>query len=212
MSADPKSADPMSAPSPTASAGLEAADVEAAQAAAEHRDHPVVRTLGFFSEVADQIPLATLCGAVMVGGLAARRGDLVLTGTRMAAAHVLANVVKRRIKNRVRRSRPTEVVEKNRYVFEPGDARNPQETSFPSGHTAGAVAVARIVARDLPGLALPGMGMAALIGAVQIPRARHYPLDVAAGAVLGLAAAWLVNRVLPGKTSAPRGTGVQPDR
>lgn len=196
----------------TASPGLETADVEAAQAAAEHRHHPVVRTLGFFSEVADQIPLATLCGAVMVGGLAARRDDLVLTGTRMMAAHVLANVVKRRVKNRVRRSRPSEVVEKNRYVFKPGDARNPDETSFPSGHTAGAVAVARIVARDLPHLALPAMGTAALIGAVQIPRAKHYPLDVAAGAVLGLAAAWLVDRMIPAKTAGAGGTRPQPGR
>lgn len=176
---------------------LELADVEAAQTAAKHRHHPLVRTLGAMSEIADQTPLAVVCGAVIAGGLAARRDDLVRTGMRMMAAHVLANLVKRRIKNRVRRSRPTEVVEKDRYVFEAGESRNGNDTSFPSGHTAGAVAVARIVAGDLPHLALPATSIAVLIGAVQIPRAKHYPLDVAAGAVLGLAAAWTVDRIVP---------------
>ena len=176
---------------------LERADVEAAQMAAEHRHHPLVRTLGTLSEVADQVPLAAVCGAVIAGGLAAGRDDLVRTGMRMMAAHILANLVKRRIKNRVRRSRPTEVVDKDRYVFEPGENRTANETSFPSGHTAGAVAVARILACDLPHLSLPATGVAVLIGAVQIPRAKHYPLDVAAGAVLGLAAAWTVDRILP---------------
>lgn len=181
---------------------LEQADVEAAQAAARHRHHPVVKTLGQLSEIADQIPLAIVCGAVIGGGLLSDRRDLMHTGVRMMAAHVLANVVKRRIKNRLRRSRPSEVVEKGRYVFEPGESRGGNETSFPSGHTAGAVAVARIVATDLPHLALPAAGVAALIGAVQVPRAKHYPLDISAGAALGLLAGWAVNRLLPGPNRA----------
>lgn len=181
---------------------LQKADVGAAQAAAEHRHRPLVKTLGALSEIADQIPLAVVCGAVVAGGIASGQNTLVRTGTRMMAAHVLANVVKRRIKNRLRRSRPTEVVDKGSYVFKPGKSRNGNETSFPSGHTAGAVAVARIVATDMPHLALPATGVAALIGAVQIPRAKHYPLDVAAGAVLGLSAAWMVNRLLPGPGNA----------
>lgn len=178
---------------------LEQADIDLARTAAAHRHHPLVRTLGTLSEVADQFPLALVCGAVIAGGAASGRQDLMRTGTRMMAAHVLANVVKRRIKNRLRRSRPNHVVDKGSYVFEPGESRHGDETSFPSGHTAGAIAVARIVANDLPGLAVPAAGMAILIGAVQIPRAKHYPLDVSAGACLGLAAAWAVNRILPGQ-------------
>ena len=61
----------------------------------------------------------------------------------------------------------------------------------------GAVAVAAIVARDMPSLAVPALGIAALMSGVQVPRARHYPVDVAAGAALGLAAAWLVSAMLP---------------
>lgn len=178
--------------------GLERMDIEAAKAAARHRHHPLVKTLGEASELADQLPLGTVCGLVIAGGVLAGRSDIARTGTRMMAAHVLANVIKRRIKNRLRRTRPEKMVKERDYQFEIGEAEGGHETSFPSGHTAGAVAVARIVAADIPSLSLPVTGLAALIAAVQIPRAKHYPIDVAAGAVLGLGAAWVVNRLLPG--------------
>lgn len=177
--------------------GLERMDVEAAQAAARHRHDPLVKTLGTLSELADQLQLTTLCGAVIAAGALGGRPDIARTGVRMMAAHVLANTVKRRIKNRLRRTRPHKMIEERDYQFEPGEAEGGHETSFPSGHTAGAVAVARIVAADRPALALPVTGFAALIAAVQVPRAKHYPIDVAAGAVLGLAAAWAVDRLLP---------------
>lgn len=172
-------------------------DVEAATSAARHRHHPVVKTLGSLSEIADQIPLGVVCGTVMVGGIAAGRPDLLRLGARMMAAHVVANLAKRQIKNRVRRIRPEEVVKNRNYRFEAGETRGGHDTSFPSGHTAGAVAVAAIVARDRPAWTMPAMGLAALIAGVQIPRAKHYPIDVAAGTILGLASAWLVNRLLP---------------
>ena len=177
--------------------GLERVDIEAAKAAARHRHHPMVKTLGTFSELADQVQLTTLCGAVIAGGLLGGRGDIARTGVRMMAAHVLANVLKRRIKNRLRRTRPEKMVQERDYQFEAGEAEGGHETSFPSGHTTGAVAVARVVARDRPALAGLAWGLAALIAAVQIPRAKHYPADVAAGAALGLAAAWAVDRLLP---------------
>lgn len=178
--------------------GLERADVEAAKSAARHRHHPVVSTLGILSDVADQIPLGIVCASVMAGGLVADRPDVLRLGTRMMAAHVLANLVKRRIKNRVRRTRPEEIVGNRSYRFEAGETQGGHDTSFPSGHTAGAVAVAAILSRDKPDLALPALGMAALIAGVQIPRAKHYPIDVLAGIALGFASARVVDRVLPG--------------
>lgn len=184
--------DPQNHPAPETE-GLERMDVEAAAAAAQHCHHPVVKTLGAASEIADQIPLALVCGTVIAGGLIAGRPDIARTGARMMAAHVVANVVKRRIKNRLRRTRPEEVVKNRDYAFEVGESQGGHDTSFPSGHTAGAVAVASIVARDIPTLTLPAMGIAALIAGVQIPRAKHYPVDVAAGAALGLMAAGVVN-------------------
>lgn len=177
--------------------GLERMDVEAAKSAARHRHHPVVKTLGAASELADQVPLGAICGAVMLGGAAAGRPDILHSGVRMMAAHVLANTVKRGIKNRLRRIRPAEMVKTREYTFEAGETEGGRDTSFPSGHTAGAVAVAAVVARDMPRLAVPASALAAVIAAVQVPRGAHYPADIAAGAALGLAAAWVVDRVLP---------------
>lgn len=173
-------------------------DVEAAKSAARHRHHPIIKTLGSASDLADQIPLGAVCASVMAVGLAAARPDILHMGTRMMAAHILANVVKRRIKNRLRRIRPEEIVRNRDYRFETGESEGGHDTSFPSGHTAGAVAVARIASRDMPRLAVPAMGLAAMVAAVQIPRAKHYPVDVLAGAALGVASAWLVDRLLPG--------------
>lgn len=189
-------ADPLSHPAPLTE-GLERLDIDAAASAARHRRHPVVRALGAASEIADQIPLALVCGTILAGGLVGGRPQVAWIGARMLAAHVLANVVKRRIKNRLRRTRPEKALEEQDYAFEPGRSRDGHETSFPSGHTAGAVAVAAIVARDQPLLAAPAIATAILMSAIQVPRARHYPSDVAAGAALGLAAAGLVNLLLP---------------
>lgn len=172
-------------------------DVELATSAARHRHHPIVTTLGTISELADQVPLASVCALVMGGGVVARRPDVVNMGARMMAAHVLANVIKRAIKNRVRRIRPEEVVKTGAYAFENGETQGGHDTSFPSGHTAGAVAVAGIVSRDRPDLAVPAVMTAVLIAGVQIPRAKHYPLDVTAGAALGIVSAWLVDRLMP---------------
>lgn len=186
--------------------GLEKVDVDAARAAARHRHHPLVKTLGAFSELADQTQLTALCGAVIAGGMIAGRSDIARTGVRMMAAHLLANTVKRGIKNRMRRTRPAEMVKRRDYEFEPGETEGGHDTSFPSGHTAGAVAVAGIVARDRPDLAPVAAGLAVLIAGVQIPRARHYPADVLAGAALGLAAAWVADRLLPCDDHRPGGS------
>lgn len=176
---------------------LEQADREAGAQAARHRDHPVVRAVGGASEVADQIPLALVCGAVMLGGALAGRPHVARAGARMMAAHILANVVKRAVKNRFSRTRPNTMLDKRTYRCEPGGGTNGEETSFPSGHTAGAVAVAAILAHDLPSMAAPGWGAAALVSGIQVPRGAHYPGDVAAGALLGWAAARVVRALWP---------------
>jgi undecaprenyl-diphosphatase len=71
----------------------------------------------------------------------------------------------------------------------------PDSSSFPSGHTAAAVAFTAAVARTWP---LAGALCAIPAGVVAVERVQsgaHYPSDVAAGAAIGLAAAWFVRRV-----------------
>jgi undecaprenyl-diphosphatase len=61
----------------------------------------------------------------------------------------------------------------------------PSSRSFPSGHTAAAVAFASGVARVLPPAGVPLQTLAALVGYSRVHTGVHYPGDVVAGAVLG---------------------------
>lgn len=176
---------------------VEQADKEAARSAARHRHHPVVKTLGAASEIADQIPLSIVCAAMIGGGAIAGRPQITQAGLKMMTAHVLANSVKRIIKNNFKRTRPKVMIEEQTYECEAGESEGGHDTSFPSGHTAGAVAVATVMARDLPQTAVPALAIAAMIAGIQVPRGKHYPIDVAAGAVLGFAAAYVVHAFWP---------------
>jgi membrane-associated phospholipid phosphatase len=170
----------------------EQADVEVALVAAEARNHPIVRAAGALSELADQPPLITGCAAVCVVGVAIGNQRLARAGLRMLLAELLATAAKDMIKHRIDRSRPRSVIAGKPYRAEPGDEHESESNSFPSGHTAGAVAVARAFARDYPEHANTAYAIAAATGAVQVPRSAHYPVDVAAGAVIGLLSDYVV--------------------
>jgi undecaprenyl-diphosphatase len=65
----------------------------------------------------------------------------------------------------------------------------PASASFPSGHTASAVAFATAVGMVLPTAAVPLGALASAVAYSRIHVGVHYPGDVAAGAVLGIASA-----------------------
>ena len=184
-------------PSSDVTSVVEEADKDVARSAARHRHHPVVKSLGAASEIADQIPLSIVCAAMIGGGAIADRPQITQVGLKMMTAHVLANSVKRIIKNNFKRTRPKVMIEEQTYECEAGESEGGHDTSFPSGHTAGAVAVATVMARDLPQTAVPALAIAAMIAGIQVPRGKHYPIDVAAGAVLGFAAACAVHVFWP---------------
>ncbi|MBB3949246.1 phosphatase PAP2 family protein [Aureimonas jatrophae] len=170
---------------------LEQQDIELAEAAGRQRHRPLVRWAGWMSELADQPQLAALCASTALVGLAGGRRDILATGLQMLLAHAIATQAKGWIKNRVRRVRPYVVLDEGRYERETGETRHPRERSFPSGHTAGAVAVATVVALRHPAMAVPALALAAAASLVQLPRAKHYPSDLAAGTAIGLAGAGL---------------------
>jgi undecaprenyl-diphosphatase len=69
--------------------------------------------------------------------------------------------------------------------------------SFPSGHTATSFACATVLAAFAPALRVPFFVLATLIALSRLYNGDHYPLDVIAGAVLGLLVGTAIVRLEP---------------
>lgn len=174
---------------------IEKADVAVAKALVPHQDHPAMRTIAAVADIGDQPPLQALSWGVLTAGLIARKPRLAKAGARMIVAHLFATVAKDMVKHRVDRTRP-HVLEERDYEMKKGKRKDKELTSFPSGHTAGALAVAQAFARSYPEYRGPALGAAGILALAQIPRCAHYPTDVGAGAAIGVAAEWVVDRLL----------------
>jgi membrane-associated phospholipid phosphatase len=184
---------------------LHRADREAARKASARKDTPAMRAAAAIAELADQPPLIVFSAATLVVGLATRRPRIADAGGRMLASHLLATAIKTIVKRSVDRTRPHSVDEGHGYRLENGDSTSHHYSSFPSGHTAGAVAVARAAARVWPERTRELAATAAGVGALQLPIGKHYATDVAAGAVIGFVSEALVNaaaRAIAGRKSA----------
>ena len=171
-------------------------DAALATAAVRHREHPVVRVLGAVAELADQPPLLAGSAGVVVAGVALRQPRLARAGLRMLTAELVATGIKAAVKHRVVRTRPHKMLKDGRYVLD-SDADGEKDegpwNSFPSGHTAGAVAVGRALTREYPGSA-PAVALAAtLVALIQLPRGQHFASDVVAGAAIGFGSEKLVD-------------------
>ncbi|WP_316520899.1 phosphatase PAP2 family protein [Kitasatospora brasiliensis] len=111
-----------------------------------------------------------------------RQAAVAGTGA-VALASVAANLIGKQLVRRPRPDREQARVAVGRQV------PMPESASFPSGHTAAATAFATTVGVLLPPLAVPLGALAAAVGYSRIHTGVHYPGDVAAGALLGFAAA-----------------------
>ncbi|MBS2547608.1 phosphatase PAP2 family protein [Catenulispora sp. NL8] len=104
----------------------------------------------------------------------------------VGVASVGANLLAKRLARRPRPPRAEPGPFPRRHVVMPHSA------SFPSGHTASAVAFAVAVGKVLPTMAAPLGALAAIVGYSRVHTGVHYPGDVAGGAALGAASAALV--------------------
>ena len=114
--------------------------------------------------------------------LAAGQAFTVL-GVRLAAATLLGTLLSQALKRSLHRPRPTSAI----VGFE-ALAENPDRFSFPSGHTTAAFAAAVALAGAPFGIGPAAAVLALGIGASRVYLGAHYPLDVAAGMVLGTVA------------------------
>lgn len=173
---------------------LEEADIAVAEAVRPYSGTLPIEALSKLSEIGDQPPLRTIAAAVIAAGLAGNYPRLTRAGLRMIAAHSLATGAKNFVKHRVDRTRPHQAVERGGgHKVKRGRNQAKAETSFPSGHSAGALAVACAYAREYPEHRAAALGAAGLVALAQIPRCAHYPTDVGAGLAIGFASEALVD-------------------
>lgn len=113
-------------------------------------------------------------------------------GLRLAASSTLATLASQALKRSLTRARPDSAIT----GFEPLSA-NPDEFSFPSGHTAAAFAVA-VAFLGEPCAAGPLTALLATgIAFSRVYLGAHYPLDVAAGGALGVFAGLAARLLVP---------------
>ncbi len=153
---------------------------EALLVAVSRLQRPVMtRALRGVTHLGDVQSLTFLGLVLLLAGTSVTRhlGWMLLLASGGAA--VLAQVVKRLSKRR----RPNAGI-----LGFTALVQNPDAFSFPSGHTAASVALAVAWAGEGSGLGLLASGFAALVGFSRVYLGVHYPLDVMAGALLGLTA------------------------
>jgi len=127
--------------------------------------------------------------ALSVGVTVVRRN--VLPFLLVAATALVTNLIVTGIKHAVGRDRPPAVILDPKPLMEV-----PTTSSFPSGHAATSFACALILARVAPRLTVPLFVLAALIAFSRVYVGVHYPFDVLAGTVLGIAVATALPRLL----------------
>lgn len=169
-------------------------DRKARKALLPFRETMPVRAVDAVGTLGDQAPLRAIAGLAVAAGVLRRDSRLALAGLRMLVAHEVATALKDVAKRQVIRTRPRSAAGKSRRPRKGRDTRK-EESSFPSGHSAGATAVAGAVAAAYPQHAIAARSAAAALLAARVPGCAHYPSDVAAGAAIGAFAALLVNTV-----------------
>jgi undecaprenyl-diphosphatase len=168
-------------------AGLYDADRSLTKQAASRIPPGVGKVLSAVEETAESTKLWCGAAAAMawLGGWRGRKAAATSLAA-LAVAQLISNGVCKQVADR---PRPP----KEWFPHDEVDDR-PDSSSFPSGHTAAAVAFTSAVASAWPGAGAVCAVPAAMVALERVQSGAHYPSDVAAGAAIGLAGAWLTRR------------------
>ena len=151
------------------------------------------------SAAADYSRLSLGASVILAVAFGARGRRAAASG--LVSVGATAAVVNSVVKLAGRRHRPDRAAAE---VPPARQVRMPASRSFPSGHTAAAVAFATGVGRVMPLAGLPLHALAAAVGYSRVHTGVHYPGDVLAGAVLGAMIADLSAGRAPGLGRAGR--------
>jgi membrane-associated phospholipid phosphatase len=127
----------------------------------------------------------------LIAGVAYRQQRWVAYAIAMGISGLAAGLLAQIVKHLVGRARPELWLGPAHYA--PGSS-----TSFPSGHTVGAFALAGVLvfaSRNAP-LRVISFALAAAVGLARILAFRHWPSDVMASAAIGLVTAWVVTAAI----------------
>ena len=127
----------------------------------------------------------------LVAGVTYRERRWIAYAIAMGMAGLAAGILAQIIKHLVGRARPELWLGPMHYA--PGSS-----TSFPSGHTVGAFALAGVLifgSRNVP-LRVIAFVLAAGVALSRVLAFRHWPSDVTASAVVGLVTAWIVTEAV----------------
>ncbi|GAA2983593.1 bifunctional phosphatase PAP2/diacylglycerol kinase family protein [Actinokineospora diospyrosa] len=132
--------------------------------------------------------------------LAARKGPTRRAALRGVAAIGFASASANLVgKNLFPRRRPAaELLPEHRRL-----TKRPTSSSFPSGHSASAVAFTTAVAMESPGAAIALAPVAAAVAYSRMHTGVHWPTDIAAGAAIGVGAAYATRHWWPKTHEGP---------
>jgi undecaprenyl-diphosphatase len=149
------------------------------------------RAMRGLSEAANysRISIASAALMAVAGGSTGRRAAVAGLAS-VSATSAIVNLVMKPLARRRRPDREAVSVSRERYV------PMPATRSFPSGHSAAAVAFASGASSVSPLLGLPLHVVAALVSYSRIHTGVHFPGDVVAGALIGSAVADLTTGAL----------------
>jgi len=162
-----------------------------------YADLPPMRLLERIGKAGDQPPMLSLSATVLALGLLSERPRMMFAGTRMVAAHLIATAAKHVVKRRIDRERPAPRADGKAPHPRRGKDDSKRMTGFPSGHTAGTIAVARAFGRAYPEHSAKAVGAAGLIALAQVTGRKHYLTDVLAGLAIGLAGEAALAKLVP---------------
>lgn len=140
-----------------------------------------------FLTVMGSLPFAL----ALVGGLFLMQSPpLYQLGIKTAGILVTSQILVQAIKRLVNRPRPFKVAEE-------AHPKNPPSCvySFPSGHTCAAFSIALALGQGLPGLAVPALITAGLVGLSRVYLGVHYPSDVFVGGLAAFCAWWFLTLI-----------------